>query len=82
MSVATFLISALAFFVISFFVEGVWNYYVPVSLVILSFWIISINSQFKSIAKRLLSHSINSPLLIKIAVKKGYKHKEREKQMP
>ena len=51
MEVATFLISALAFFVISFFVEGVWNYYVPVSLVILSFWIISINSQFKSIAK-------------------------------
>ena len=33
MTVATFLISALAFFVISFFVEGVWNYYVPVSLV-------------------------------------------------
>ena len=33
MTVATFLISALAFFVISFFVEGVWNYYVPVRLV-------------------------------------------------
>lgn len=54
MTVATFLISALAFFVSSFFVEGVWKYYVPVSLVFLSFWITLINSQFKRIAKGII----------------------------
>jgi hypothetical protein len=50
MTIAVLLITAVVFFVLSFFVKGVWSYYVPISLIILSFWIILIKSHFKNIA--------------------------------
>ncbi len=54
MTIVVFLIAAVVFFVMSFFVEGVWSYYIPVSLVILSVLLMSINSSFKNIAKGII----------------------------
>lgn len=54
MTIVVFLVTAVVFFVMSFFVEGVWRYYVPVSLIILSFCIISIKSHFENVARTII----------------------------
>ncbi len=54
MTIVVFLIAAVVFFVMSFFLEGVWSYYVPVSLIILSLCIITIKSHFKNVARAII----------------------------
>ena len=39
MTIISFAIMAILFVIISFFLEGVWPYYVPVTLTVLSIWL-------------------------------------------
>jgi len=39
MTIITFAITGIIFLILHFFVNGIWAYYVPVSLIILSIWL-------------------------------------------
>jgi hypothetical protein len=44
MTVITFAVTAVAFFILQYLVDGIWAYYVPVSLAVLSIWLLIIRS--------------------------------------